>query len=168
MVLLFSSRHRLVQNFFLSFLAVCLGADQAESFLGAFEHWALRENGPNFDGASEFQARATFGDGQGFIEAELPIAQTRVLHDDPLGFDRAWLQKAAALGLEVEDFQTHRACLCLDIEQAAESTALRTPRRCAGRWDRGRQRSRSPAAVSSTRTWPPSSSELAGAYGMPS
>jgi len=33
-----------------------------------------------------------------FIEAELPIAQTRALHDDVLGYDRGWLQKAAALG----------------------------------------------------------------------
>ncbi len=33
-----------------------------------------------------------------FIQAELPVDKTRVLHDDPLGFDRAWLQKAAALG----------------------------------------------------------------------
>ena len=33
-----------------------------------------------------------------FIETELPVDKTRLLHDDPLGFDRAWLQKAAALG----------------------------------------------------------------------
>ena len=52
----------------MSFLAVCLGTDQAESFLGAFEHRALRENRPNFDRASEFQARAAFGDGQSFID----------------------------------------------------------------------------------------------------
>jgi len=33
-----------------------------------------------------------------FIEAELPIGQTRLLHDDPNGYDRGWLQKAAGLG----------------------------------------------------------------------
>lgn len=33
-----------------------------------------------------------------FIEAELPVERTRALHDDPLGFDRVWLQKAAELG----------------------------------------------------------------------
>ncbi|MGE0508920.1 MAG: acyl-CoA dehydrogenase family protein [Acidimicrobiia bacterium] len=33
-----------------------------------------------------------------FIEAELPRAQTRALHDDPNGFDRGWLKKTAELG----------------------------------------------------------------------
>jgi alkylation response protein AidB-like acyl-CoA dehydrogenase len=33
-----------------------------------------------------------------FIEAELPLARTRRLHDDPLGFDRGWLRKSAELG----------------------------------------------------------------------
>lgn len=33
-----------------------------------------------------------------FIESELSLTQTRTLHDDPLGYDRGWLQKAAALG----------------------------------------------------------------------
>ena len=33
-----------------------------------------------------------------FIEAELPVAGTRELHDDPLGYDRSWLQKSAELG----------------------------------------------------------------------
>src|ERR1700744_6310612 len=33
-----------------------------------------------------------------FIEAELPVAGTRELHDDPLGYDRSWLQKPAELG----------------------------------------------------------------------
>src|SRR6187397_166929 len=33
-----------------------------------------------------------------FIETELPIERTRGLHDDPIGFDRGWLQKAAELG----------------------------------------------------------------------
>lgn len=33
-----------------------------------------------------------------FIEAELPIDGVRRLHDDPLGFDRKWLQQGAALG----------------------------------------------------------------------
>ena len=33
-----------------------------------------------------------------FIETELPLERTRALHDDPTGFDRGWLQKAAELG----------------------------------------------------------------------
>jgi alkylation response protein AidB-like acyl-CoA dehydrogenase len=33
-----------------------------------------------------------------FIEAELPLARTRELHDDPLGYDRSWLRKSAELG----------------------------------------------------------------------
>lgn len=33
-----------------------------------------------------------------FIETELPMARVRSLHDDPVGFDRGWLQKAAELG----------------------------------------------------------------------
>jgi alkylation response protein AidB-like acyl-CoA dehydrogenase len=33
-----------------------------------------------------------------FIEAELPLARTRELHDDPAGFDRGWLRKSAELG----------------------------------------------------------------------
>jgi alkylation response protein AidB-like acyl-CoA dehydrogenase len=33
-----------------------------------------------------------------FIEAELPVAGTRELHDDPLGYDRSWLRKSAELG----------------------------------------------------------------------
>jgi alkylation response protein AidB-like acyl-CoA dehydrogenase len=33
-----------------------------------------------------------------FIEAELPVAATRKLHDDPLGYDRSWLRKSAELG----------------------------------------------------------------------
>jgi alkylation response protein AidB-like acyl-CoA dehydrogenase len=33
-----------------------------------------------------------------FIEAELPIPQTRALHDDPHGYDRSWLGKSAELG----------------------------------------------------------------------
>jgi alkylation response protein AidB-like acyl-CoA dehydrogenase len=33
-----------------------------------------------------------------FVEAELPLARTRELHDDPRGFDRGWLAEAAALG----------------------------------------------------------------------
>jgi alkylation response protein AidB-like acyl-CoA dehydrogenase len=33
-----------------------------------------------------------------FIEAELPVARTRELHDDPLGYDPAWLRKSAELG----------------------------------------------------------------------
>ena len=33
-----------------------------------------------------------------FIETELPLERTRALHDDPIGFDRGWLQKAAELG----------------------------------------------------------------------
>ncbi len=33
-----------------------------------------------------------------FIETELPLTATRAWHDDPVGFDRAWLRKAAELG----------------------------------------------------------------------
>ena len=33
-----------------------------------------------------------------FIETELPIARARELHDDPLGYDRSWLEKSAQLG----------------------------------------------------------------------
>ena len=33
-----------------------------------------------------------------FIEAELPVAGTRELHDDPVGYDRSWLRKSAELG----------------------------------------------------------------------
>lgn len=33
-----------------------------------------------------------------FIETELPRDRTRALHDDPNGFDRGWLMKAAELG----------------------------------------------------------------------
>ena len=33
-----------------------------------------------------------------FIEAELPLSKTRALHDDPVGYDRAWLRQSAALG----------------------------------------------------------------------
>jgi len=33
-----------------------------------------------------------------FIEAELPVARTRALHDDPRGYDRMWLEKSAELG----------------------------------------------------------------------
>jgi alkylation response protein AidB-like acyl-CoA dehydrogenase len=33
-----------------------------------------------------------------FIEAELPIETVRTLHDDPAGFDRAWLRSTAELG----------------------------------------------------------------------
>ena len=33
-----------------------------------------------------------------FIDAELPRERTRALHDDPGGFDRGWLAKAAELG----------------------------------------------------------------------
>lgn len=33
-----------------------------------------------------------------FIETELPISATRALHDNPLGYDRAWLAKSAELG----------------------------------------------------------------------
>src|ERR1700733_14605239 len=33
-----------------------------------------------------------------FIEAELPVARTRELHDDPLGYDPSWLRKSAELG----------------------------------------------------------------------
>lgn len=33
-----------------------------------------------------------------FIEAELPLDKTRELHDDPAGYERAWLRKSAELG----------------------------------------------------------------------
>ena len=33
-----------------------------------------------------------------FIESELPVAQVRLLHDDPTGFDKKWLAQAAELG----------------------------------------------------------------------
>jgi alkylation response protein AidB-like acyl-CoA dehydrogenase len=33
-----------------------------------------------------------------FIESELPLERTRALHDDPIGFDRRWLQQSAELG----------------------------------------------------------------------
>jgi alkylation response protein AidB-like acyl-CoA dehydrogenase len=33
-----------------------------------------------------------------FVEAELPLSETRKLHDHPAGFDHTWLQKAAELG----------------------------------------------------------------------
>ena len=33
-----------------------------------------------------------------FVKAELPLSATRSLHDDPVGFDPAWLQKAGDLG----------------------------------------------------------------------
>jgi alkylation response protein AidB-like acyl-CoA dehydrogenase len=33
-----------------------------------------------------------------FVEAELPLASSRGLHDSTVGFDRSWLQKAAELG----------------------------------------------------------------------
>ena len=33
-----------------------------------------------------------------FIEAELPVAGTRELHNDPVGYDRSWLRKSAELG----------------------------------------------------------------------
>jgi alkylation response protein AidB-like acyl-CoA dehydrogenase len=33
-----------------------------------------------------------------FIETELPLPKTRALHDDPVGYDRAWLRKCAELG----------------------------------------------------------------------
>ncbi|MDQ2648787.1 MAG: acyl-CoA/acyl-ACP dehydrogenase [Actinomycetota bacterium] len=33
-----------------------------------------------------------------FVEAELPLVATRALHDDPQGYDRSWLAKAAQLG----------------------------------------------------------------------
>jgi alkylation response protein AidB-like acyl-CoA dehydrogenase len=33
-----------------------------------------------------------------FITTELPIERTRGLHDDPAGYDRGWLRKAAELG----------------------------------------------------------------------
>jgi alkylation response protein AidB-like acyl-CoA dehydrogenase len=34
----------------------------------------------------------------GFIEAELPLAKTRELHDDPRGYRDAWLRTSAAVG----------------------------------------------------------------------
>jgi alkylation response protein AidB-like acyl-CoA dehydrogenase len=33
-----------------------------------------------------------------FIEAELPLSQTRSLHDDPQGFTRSWLRQSAEIG----------------------------------------------------------------------
>jgi alkylation response protein AidB-like acyl-CoA dehydrogenase len=33
-----------------------------------------------------------------FIEAELPLARTRELHDSPLGYERTWLKKSAEIG----------------------------------------------------------------------
>ncbi|MHB8464000.1 MAG: acyl-CoA dehydrogenase family protein [Acidimicrobiales bacterium] len=33
-----------------------------------------------------------------FIDAELPISRVRLLHDDPLGYDRGWLRQGADLG----------------------------------------------------------------------
>jgi alkylation response protein AidB-like acyl-CoA dehydrogenase len=33
-----------------------------------------------------------------FIENKLPVDRTRALHGDPVGFDRQWLEEAAALG----------------------------------------------------------------------
>jgi alkylation response protein AidB-like acyl-CoA dehydrogenase len=33
-----------------------------------------------------------------FIETELPLPATRTLHDNPVGYDRAWLAKSAELG----------------------------------------------------------------------
>lgn len=33
-----------------------------------------------------------------FVDAELPLTATRSLHDNPLGYDRAWLRKSAELG----------------------------------------------------------------------
>lgn len=33
-----------------------------------------------------------------FVETELPLSRTRSLHDDPVGYDRSWLGKAAELG----------------------------------------------------------------------
>ncbi|OBH50406.1 acyl-CoA dehydrogenase family protein [Mycobacterium sp. E2479] len=33
-----------------------------------------------------------------FIEEQLPVAATRMLHDDPMGYDRAWLSRTADLG----------------------------------------------------------------------
>ncbi|MCU1397992.1 MAG: hypothetical protein JWN62_1101 [Acidimicrobiales bacterium] len=33
-----------------------------------------------------------------FIDAELPMTKVRQLHDDPVGYDRGWLGKAAELG----------------------------------------------------------------------
>ncbi|HEX3957701.1 MAG TPA: acyl-CoA dehydrogenase family protein [Trebonia sp.] len=33
-----------------------------------------------------------------FIKAELPLARTRELHENPAGYDRSWLQKSAELG----------------------------------------------------------------------
>jgi hypothetical protein len=32
-----------------------------------------------------------------FVETELPLAATRALHDEPLGYDRAWLRPSADL-----------------------------------------------------------------------
>jgi alkylation response protein AidB-like acyl-CoA dehydrogenase len=33
-----------------------------------------------------------------FIEAELPVAETRKLHENPAGYDRGWLRRSADLG----------------------------------------------------------------------
>jgi alkylation response protein AidB-like acyl-CoA dehydrogenase len=33
-----------------------------------------------------------------FIESELPLSDTRRLHDDPAGYERAWLRRAADIG----------------------------------------------------------------------
>jgi alkylation response protein AidB-like acyl-CoA dehydrogenase len=33
-----------------------------------------------------------------FIETELPLARTRLFHDDPIGYDPSWLRKSAELG----------------------------------------------------------------------
>jgi alkylation response protein AidB-like acyl-CoA dehydrogenase len=33
-----------------------------------------------------------------FVKSELPLSKTRELHEDPIGFDRGWLAKAAQLG----------------------------------------------------------------------
>jgi len=33
-----------------------------------------------------------------FIEAELPVAETRKLHESPAGYDRDWLRRSAELG----------------------------------------------------------------------
>jgi alkylation response protein AidB-like acyl-CoA dehydrogenase len=33
-----------------------------------------------------------------FIESELPLSATRALHDDPVGYDPAWLRRGAELG----------------------------------------------------------------------
>jgi alkylation response protein AidB-like acyl-CoA dehydrogenase len=33
-----------------------------------------------------------------FIEAELPLARTRELHGNPLGYERTWLKRCAEIG----------------------------------------------------------------------